>query len=78
MEWLPIESAPKDGARVLLSNGHGAWMAEYRPIYGSGYRPANPWFSVMLNHDHLPEAGRYGQPTHWMPLPEPPKEKVTP
>lgn len=69
MEWQPIETAPKDGTRVLLSNAFGAWMAEYRPVYQSGYRPPDPWFSVMLNHDHLPKAGRYGKPTHWMPLP---------
>ena len=74
MEWQPIDTAPRDGTRVLLSNAHGVWMAEYRPVCTSGYRPDSPWFSVMLNHEHIPRVGRHNKPTHWMPLPEPPSE----
>lgn len=73
MNWQPIETAPKDGTRVLVANSHGAWMAEYSPVYGSGYRRATPWFSVMLNHEHIHGFARSGPPTHWMPLPEPPQ-----
>lgn len=70
--WLPIESAPTDGTRVLLANEHGCWMAEYRPVFQSGYRPENPWQSVMLNHDHIAWPGRYERQTHWKPLDAPP------
>lgn len=73
MNWQPIESAPKDGSVILLANPAGCWMARYFAVYGSGYRPDSPWFSVMLNHDHMKRSGRFLQPTHWMPLPEPPK-----
>lgn len=73
-EWLPIESAPKDGTRIILGSAEGAWMAEYKPVYVSGYRPDDPWFSVMLNREHM---GRFpkAKPTHWMPLPPPPEQQ---
>lgn len=78
MEWLPIESAPKDGTRILLGNKYATWEAEYRPLYSSGYRPDNPWLNMMLNMDHVPRGNRYRPPTHWMPLPDPPTERSTP
>jgi len=73
--WMPIESAPKDGTYILLGSSDGAWVARYHPIYQSGYMPENPWQSMMLNHEHL---GRYpkAKPTHYMPLPHPPKEQA--
>lgn len=77
-DWQTIDSAPKDGTRVILSNTHGIWMAEYRPVYGSGYRPENPWWNVMLNCDHIPKDVRYAKATHWMPLPLPPTHRRTP
>ncbi len=43
MVWQPIETAPKNGQRVMLANAHGVWMGEYVPVYLSGYRPDNPW-----------------------------------
>ncbi len=71
--WQPIETAPKDGTRIMVASEHGAWIAEYLPVYESGYRPDSPWNSVMLNHWHIPQHLRHIKPTHWMPLPEPPK-----
>ena len=56
--WQPIETAPKDGTRVLLHYVHknftkiGAWDA------GCRYWSADQWF-----HER--------PPTHWMPLPAP-------
>lgn len=69
--WQPIETAPRDGTAILLGSSDGAWIAKYDPVYPSGYRPKNPWFSLMLNHDHM---GRMPntKPTHWMPLPAAP------
>jgi hypothetical protein len=65
--WRPIETAPKDGALIVLGARNGVWLGKYVPVYQSGYRPENPWSSMLLNHDHMAE--RYTQPTHWMPLP---------
>lgn len=70
--WQTIESAPKDGTYILLGSADGSWIARNYPVYQSGYRPDNPWQSMMLNHEHM---GRYpkAKPTHWMPLPAAPK-----
>lgn len=73
MNWMPIDSAPRGKARILLANAHGVWMGDFRPAYQSGYRPASPWSSAMLNHDHVPSEHRCKLPTHWMPLPPPPE-----
>ena len=70
--WMPIETAPKDGSYLLVSNGHGVWVARFKSVYQSGWKPPSPWQSMMLNHAHIPSAKRNGSPTHWMPLPTPP------
>lgn len=70
--WQPIETAPKDGAYVLVSNVGGVWVAKFKPVYQSGWKPPIPWQSMMLNHNHIPSAKRNSGPTHWMPLPPPP------
>lgn len=72
MRWQPIETAPKEGSYVLVCNGHGVWVARFKDVYQSGWKPSSPWQSMMLNHDHIPSAKRNGNPTHWMPLPTPP------
>lgn len=72
-QWQPIETAPKDGTVVMVCNEDGTWIAKYVPIYPSGCRAENPWFSLMLNHDHLRKVRSY-RPTHWMPLPAPPAD----
>lgn len=63
-EWQPIETAPKDGTRVLVARfAPGTkydkimkvdrWQEKY-----SGFG--------LFNHTYWP-------PTHWMPLPAPPE-----
>jgi len=79
MEWQPIETAPKEqtgecgatGPYVLLANEHGVWVGAHQPRYISGFKPENPWTSMMLNSRHMPRHARL-VPTHWMPLPNPP------
>jgi hypothetical protein len=70
--WSPIATAPTDGTCVLVSNGRGVWVAKFKAVFQSGWKPACPWQSMMRNHDHIPSAKRNGRPTHWMPLPEAP------
>lgn len=67
-QWLPIESAPKDGTYVLVANAGGAWIARYCAVFQSGFRPVNPWQSMMLNHDHM-DRQNSRIPTRYMPLP---------
>lgn len=73
-EWQPIETAPKDGRHILL--------------FAPGYRPdINPpdyyvaqWRYGMWSLVH---AGGYAvdalldeEPSHWMPLPNPPSANL--
>ncbi len=68
--WRPIESAPRDGTVILLGNEYGTWYGRYYPVYPSGYKPENPWFSLMINHCHMDRATI--TPTHWQPRPPAP------
>lgn len=61
-KWQPIETAPKDGTNILVySESIGRMIAWYK---FNNY-PFGDW--VNLRFDII-------SPTHWMPLPEPPKE----
>ncbi len=64
--WMPIETAPKDGTRILVyvcDSGRvtEAWFCEDTGLwphddpYSEEYEPCN-----------------VGLPTHWQPLPPPP------
>lgn len=64
MKWQPIETAPKTDS-VLLWNG----VRVFEGSINSGV-----WWSEFDMGDYeqgMPEAP---QPTHWMPLPEPPRK----
>ena len=71
-QWEDIESAPKDGVLIWLGNASGVWVGYYLRLYQSGYQPKNPWSSMMLHHEHMKVVDL--TPTHWQPLPEPPKQ----
>ena len=63
-EWQPIETAPKEGREILGAFVGNGWIA----------------YSVVRWHKHRNgQTGNFKHmsgvwnPTHWMPLPEPPK-----
>jgi hypothetical protein len=60
--WQPIETAPKDGTRILVCQRMVRGEMVFRSV-----RITHWWFSF----------GRWnmtrGTPTHWMPLPDPPE-----
>ena len=69
MDWQPIATAPQDGTRILA----------YLVIRGIGF----PWIDIIsmggmtwncpnANQDAVDRGDVF--PTHWMPLPAPPKE----
>ncbi len=76
MDWQPIETAPRDGTEILLHQaGWGRVMLGWR---GSSmwHFYDEPHWSEALQEDIADINGwpddKQG-PTHWMPLPEPPK-----
>lgn len=75
MEWQPIDTAPKETELLV-----GKWVGEEWRICQSGYyydsgnefegeRPYWYWHCDWDNGGVTDDEG----PTHWMPLPEPPK-----
>lgn len=68
MNWQPIETAPRDGSRILL----------YVPCYGAMSGNWSETLSPMTDdsrwHCHA-TINREAQPTKWMPLPAPPNDR---
>lgn len=69
-QWQPIDSAPKDGTSVLL------WAKDLR---FPGRMCVAQYITDDIEWWHVTD-GKFGpwplrgpSPTHWMPLPEPPK-----
>lgn len=73
MGWQPIETAPKDGTRVLL------WIVHCNAKYATSPFEEG-WIGACIgswsehNGGGFTWYGIYGTPTHWRPLPAPPKE----
>lgn len=71
-DWMPIETAPKDGTTVLVArhvgNGWG-WVIGVAEWSIAG--DIAGWISRGLLHP--PGELGLAHPTHWMPLPEPPE-----
>ena len=69
-EWQPIETAPKDGTRVLLAGIYGGiGIGFYGPkysTYGVNYGDAWGYGTNWSNTFGV-------EPTHWTPLPNPPE-----
>lgn len=66
MKWQPIETAPKDGTDILVFTDRGVFEAAF---VGDSY-----WeFAVADFHGCLCCSGNGDNPTHWMPLPQPPE-----
>ena len=65
-KWLPIESAPKDGTKIVLGGPTWVDVGSWDDWYDQS---APGWFSET-NHNGYISAGL--DPTHWMPLPPPP------
>lgn len=68
--WQPIETAPKDGTRILFALPYvwcGYWRCE-RPVGMPDYR----WDETWIGWTREAFEDRPLNPTHWMPLPDPP------
>lgn len=67
MTWQPIETAPKDGTEILVARaGYGMAVVSFRD---GEWCNAGEWcFAGDVGWGGSMDV----EPTHWMPLPEPP------
>lgn len=72
MEWQPIETAPKDGTRILVWD-NGCWPARWLEEAEHGHGELGPGWQIFECELDVWYALCADNPTHWMPLPEPPK-----
>lgn len=72
-EWQTIDTAPKDGSVIHISQGRNvvsAYWSQCAEAFGGDEE--FPWvFLDPTNGTNGYMGGRFG-PTHWMPLPPPP------
>lgn len=82
--WISVESAPKDGTRILIGwyaetweQRAGYWKAEHDYVYDaekdSGYW-RGCWTDDAVASFGYEEIFEYA-PTHWQPLPNPPSDR---
>lgn len=66
MEWQPVETAPKDGTKILVWNGHGVHTAAWAACRSEVCAEMR-WVSTEVGFLSFEGC------THWMPLPAPPE-----
>jgi hypothetical protein len=73
MEWQPIETAPKDGTKILICGG--TYGCEFSPFeFYNAQNNDDPLIVIWCcNRKEFCEGDFHYHPTHWMPLPPPPK-----
>lgn len=74
---MPIETAPKDGTDVIVMYIHIETQCVFNAFYASESAGWNPddvgWWSYEHSELSRIKLADQMKPTHWMPLPEPPK-----
>lgn len=87
-QWLPIETAPMDGQKVILfylnrNNFRRTVMARWVTDEQAAETDADDvgleagWYECIDNWDDYCQVCIHeGEPTHWMPLPPPPVERA--
>lgn len=79
MEWQRIETAPKDGTQVLLYCRHDGWdeieIGSFRNDDNDRDGDDPCWLDNSYDDFSCGYASCPLEPTHWMPLPEPPQCK---
>jgi hypothetical protein len=82
-EWRTIDSAPKDGTRIdgwAINTVTGKEVGRFASMWwaGDGWQYGNP--NGFYWNIEVPMVAETGEPvvkiTHWMPLPEPPKDQT--
>lgn len=71
--WQPIETAPRDGTSVLLFLDQSYSSVTRHLIYIGWAEGIDEFGSIRWEAEADVECGL--NPTHWMPLPEPPETR---
>jgi len=83
MEWMPISTAPRDGRKLLMTDGRKTQVC-YPKLYPrqidqlDGHDPsrwesrAGDLWEYFRDDVNAPGHSWSMVPTHWMPLPPPP------
>lgn len=69
-EWQPIETAPRDGTEILGWCEIGVVVVSWNEQ--RFHKNPKPYWDS--NRQSVTWMREYCQPTHWQPLPQPPKE----
>jgi len=69
MEWQPIETAPKGGSYFLAYTPSAKLRKIKLAKWGRIWSGHVAYIKYAIFDDH----GARIEPTHWMPLPDPPK-----
>ena len=64
-KWIPVSDPPKESGCYLTAVKH--WL-DGKPVTREAFWNSVDWLSCERRHEITPRV------THWMPLPEPPKE----
>ena len=68
-QWQPIETAPRNRSVLLACPGSSVKLYCGRERWGGRGEPQPNEFAWRCD-----SSGTFANPTHWMPLPPPPKE----
>ena len=68
-EWKTIDSAPRDGTHILVIRYPATTRPPINKVWWGTARMANSGWNISSRRPLSYE------PTHWMPLPQPPKVK---
>lgn len=72
-KWQPIETAPKDGTRIIAYEPtYGVGTAFWQTITTGSYADEVETVSGWRLHGMMFREGDIDQPTHWMSSPSPP------
>lgn len=84
-EWQPIDTAPMTGRKVILfylnrnikpRTVMARWLTDEQAAEtdGDDVGLEEGWYECIDNWDDYTEVAIHeGEPSHWMPLPDPPK-----
>jgi hypothetical protein len=73
--WQPIETAPKDGTKILVWTHHDqVEVSEWYETKGDSYEAVegSDLFRLIIGKVYY-EGWNSNTPTHWMPIPDGPK-----